>query len=427
LYIFLDPDSTNWVSVNENGKEILKLCNGKRTVSHISRILGRRHGTNYRELSSGILEFLNQIALRKFLSDKPLLPPRSGKSSILADIWIHVTNECNLRCAHCHLEAGTPLESELGKEEIFQIIDQYAQLGGGQITISGGEPFCRSDLIEILAYANGKAKLVFLATNGTMIDDDTASRLKEFKNMVVQVSLDGATRETNDQIRGNGSYEKAMKGINALLRAKVQTKIGMTLMKQNVEEIFKMAYLCKTLNIPRLHMGLLQIKGRAKKNQKTISLTNTEVLKAMRQVRTVTKETGVAVDMEEALNINVGTVKRNDFCGAGSASLSVSSDGFVYPCAGLHDPVFVAGNIRKQPLEDIWRNSKVLKKLNGLSVTDIPKCRHCIVRFMCGGNCHVGRQGQRGKLLSVHPYCTALKSIILEKIEELAATQQPLN
>jgi radical SAM protein with 4Fe4S-binding SPASM domain len=325
------------------------------------------------------------------------------------------------------LEAGVPLESELRKEEIFQIIDQYAQLGGEKITISGGEPFCRPDLIEILAYASGKAKLVFLVTNGTMIDDDTASRLKQFKNIAVQVSLDGATRETHDQIRGNGSYEKAMKGINALLRAKVQTRIGMTLMKPNAEEIFKMAYLCKTLNIPAFHLGLLQIKGRAKKNQKTISLTNTELLKAMRRVRTVSKETGVHVDMEEGLNILVGSLKRNDFCGAGSALLSVSSDGFVYPCAGLHDPVFVAGNIRNQTLEDIWRNSKVLKKLNGLSVIDIPKCRRCIVRFMCGGNCHVGRHGQKGKLLSVHPYCTVLRSIILEKIEELAATQQPFN
>lgn len=425
VYIFFDPDTPNWVSVNEDGREVLELCNGERTVYEICEVLSKKAPWT-ENFSNDVLEFLNKIAAKDFLSDKPFSPPKTitTRASVLKELWIHVTNKCNMRCLHCHLDAGNRFESELEKEEIFGIIDQFVQLGGENLTISGGEPLCRSELTDILAYANRKEiRILRVVTNGTLIDGEIARCFKEL-NVYVQVSLDGATPETNDAIRGKGNYERAMEGIAELLKARVSTTIGMTLMKPNTKEIFEMANLCKTLGIPKFHVGLLQPKGRAKRNEDILRLSNRELLAAWKDINDVSKEKGIRIDIEEGVNKYLTKRIKNDFCGAGTSILSISADGVVYPCAGLHDPDFMAGNARSRTLKDIWKNSEILRQLRHLHVTQIPECKRCDLRYICGGGCHVFRYYQKGKLLTTHPYCKVYKKLYWEILRDLACEKR---
>jgi len=131
-------------------------------------------------------------------------------------LWINVTGKCNLRCKHCFRDSGNVWKSELTTQEIFSVIDQFASMGGKDLIISGGEPFLRDDIFEILEFAKKKVPLVQIITNGTCITKEMANRLKKLEPLYLQISIDGASDEVNDFIRGAGSFQRAVQGLRNL-------------------------------------------------------------------------------------------------------------------------------------------------------------------------------------------------------------------
>ena len=88
-----------------------------------------------------------------------------------------------------------------------------------QVNFGGGEPFLRDDFLEILRYAHDRGITTCVSTNGTLLDDALVDALLEMAPVYLQVSLDGACAETNDAIRGRGTFERILAGIELLARA----------------------------------------------------------------------------------------------------------------------------------------------------------------------------------------------------------------
>ncbi len=412
LYLLLDPDMLNWVIVDDIGKDIIELCDGKTSMKEIIEVLCKKYGEPYDESVEGVLTFANELREQQFLQ-KQEFPPCSGpdkKNTSLHSLWISVTNQCNLRCIHCHLSSGVPLEDELTTEEICQVISDAAELGAEKLVITGGEPLLRKDILKILEYGSQHIEKVTLLTNGVFITEEMAGKLKELL-VSVQVSLDGACPETNDFIRGKGSYKKVISGLQKLVKAGAQPVISMTVLKKTVNEISEMADLAKKLGITYLHFPILQIKGRAKENEALITLENEDLVKATREILEIPETRSIGVTLEKNVRDKIEKMQRVDFCEAGCSMVSVSSDGNVYPCNGLHEDEFCAGNIREQPLKDIWEESEVFSKFKSFFVSDIPECRTCDIKFFCGGGCHVDKYFAYGKLDVPTPFCEAQKEI----------------
>ena len=85
-------------------------------------------------------------------------------------------------------------------------------------------------------------------------------------------------------------------------------------------------------------------------------------------------------------------------CAIGDAEISISDTGDVYPCHLLHIPQFLAGNIKQQPLEEIYKNSEVLKTCRNATVFEINKCKKCEIKFICGGACRARAFFEKGKI-----------------------------
>jgi sulfatase maturation enzyme AslB (radical SAM superfamily) len=206
LYLLLDPDTPNWIVVNGIGRDIIELCDGEKPLGKIIKVLCENYGEPYEESVEDVLAFANELNGKYFLLEEEFPPPRGAdrKDAPFQNLWIHVTNKCNLRCKHCHLSSGASFQDELTTEEIFSIVSQAEQLGVKLLVVTGGEPLVREDILDILNYASEHIDRVLLLTNGTLITDEIAEKLKEFK-VDVQVSLDGAQQETQDFIRGKGS------------------------------------------------------------------------------------------------------------------------------------------------------------------------------------------------------------------------------
>jgi len=383
FFLALNPDLPNIMVVDNVGKCLLELCDGKlRADEIVERVVGLEGGVSREEL----FDFISSMVEAGFLSTKPPSPPRKIDYSFeyLRELYLHITRACNLRCRHCYVEAGDPLESELTTAEVINLIEDFAKLGGERLIITGGEPLMRrKTLYEAIKVAReAGVKKIFVETNGTLVSNDDVNVFKRY-DVELGVSLDGAVKETNDYIRGEGNYEKTISAIKRLLHAGINTRIGITLMKHNVKEVDRLFYLAKDLGVNSVSVKAVLEMGRAEK-YKGLLLSLEEVYSHILEAWRKARELGINTEFEDQIKDLKESLTRKDSCGAGKTLISVSSDGYVYPCnmfLGMGE--FNAGNLRKQKLEDIWRNSEALKTLRRISVLDIKGCSDCEMKFIC--------------------------------------------
>ncbi len=141
-----------------------------------------------------------------------------GLAAPICLTW-ELTYACNLACVHCLSSSGRRDPRELSAAECRAVIDELARMQVFYVNIGGGEPTVRPDFMEILDYAVGHGVGVKFSTNGVKITPGVARRLAAADYVDVQISLDGATAEVNDAVRGTGSHATAMRAIRNLAAA----------------------------------------------------------------------------------------------------------------------------------------------------------------------------------------------------------------
>jgi MoaA/NifB/PqqE/SkfB family radical SAM enzyme len=169
------------------------------------------------------------------------LPPSltSTRLRVPVNVTWEITEACNLRCNHClsaNLRAGGEAELDLG--QCRTLIDELARMEVFQVNFGGGEPFLRNDFLDILRYAHDCGITTCVSTNGTVLDDALVDELLAIAPVYLQVSLDGARAETNDAIRGPGTFGHILAGIELLSeRGYPDLSLNMVVTRLNVGEI----------------------------------------------------------------------------------------------------------------------------------------------------------------------------------------------
>src|SRR5580704_4558453 len=130
-----------------------------------------------------------------------------------------LTYACNLACVHCLSSSGRRDPSELSTAECMAVVDELESMQVFYVNVGGGEPTVRRDFWELLDYATAHHVGVKFSTNGTRITPAIATRLAASDYVDVQISLDGATAEVNDAVRGPGSYASARQAMTYLTEA----------------------------------------------------------------------------------------------------------------------------------------------------------------------------------------------------------------
>src|SRR4051794_26664144 len=134
----------------------------------------------------------------------------AGLDAPICLTW-ELTYACNLACLHCLSSSGRRDPRELSTGECKAVIDELQRMQVFYVNIGGGEPTVRSDFWELVDYATAHQVGVKFSTNGSRITADAAVRLAGSDYVDVQISLDGATAEVNDRVRGVGSYATAVR------------------------------------------------------------------------------------------------------------------------------------------------------------------------------------------------------------------------
>lgn len=419
FYLVLNPEAPNLMVVDELGKKILNLSDGNHKRSQIVEIISKEFECD----KQNVEDFIDSVLLAKFIGERsvPVYRREKEHQPSTGMLQLHLTQACNLKCKHCYFSSGTQLQDELSDSEFVNLIKEAGKMGIDCINMSGGEPFLRKRLLfEIIREATYQGiEKVSVNTNGTLLTEEDASLLKKY-NVTVAVSLDGATAETHDYIRGKGVFNKAVKAIKLLEQTGVDTMITMTFMKANIKETEKIVQLAKELGVSSVLFNAVRLKGRAEENIDDIKIPAEDVMPGLMQAWKTSRKMGIKTSME-SMWVSVKQLNYRNLCGAGRVALSIAPNGDVYPCDAFYgEEAFKAGNIRERPLVKIWRDSPATKAFTNLTVDDIEECRDCELKYICGGGCIGENYKTHGVLNKCSQLCGVLKKTYWRMITELA-------
>ena len=325
----------------------------------------------------------------------------------------HLTERCNLRCAHCYQEATA--RAELGPDELPGVLEQCAALiaslgdgrtpprARGHVTLTGGEPLVHAgfwDLAERIAAARPALTFAVL-TNGTLVDRDAARRLRSLGAGFVQVSIDGA-ETTHDRIRGAGSHARAVAGLRHLVREGVRTMISFTASRTNWSEFPRVAGLGRRLGVNRVWADrMVPCGGAATLRDEVLTPEETRrFIGVMRdaQRRYASRRTEIALHRALQFTLGGGTPYR---CSAGDSLITIMPDGDVHPCRRMPRRV---GNVRSMPLAEIYRSSPLLVALRDRRRA-IRGCEACFYADVCGGGLRCLAAAVHGDPFRADPGC----------------------
>jgi len=305
---------------------------------------------------------------------------RDGLRAPVNVTW-EITLKCNLKCSHCLSDSGAPAQNELTTQECHSLIDQLTRMKVFQVNIGGGEPFLREDFLQLLQYAHHKELVTCVSTNGIFVDNTLAKKLSQLKMFYLQVSLDGATAQVNDGIRGKGTYEKILQAIEYLARQNVSFSINTVLTRTNYSQLDELRRIATSYG-SELRVSRFRPSGRAKDSMKSLGPEKWQLenfalwLEGHDLVRTGDSFFHLTSEKRRRSGL--------DMCGAAKMTCCISPSGNVYPCAFLQEEPFLVGNIRDTSFQHMWNDSTVFSNLRNLSVTT---CMDCDRFEVCRGGC----------------------------------------
>jgi mycofactocin radical SAM maturase len=294
-----------------------------------------------------------------------------------------ITEACNLRCTHClSAELRTAGGGELDLGQCRALIDELASMEVFQVNFGGGEPFLRDDFLDILRHAHSRGITTCVSTNGTVLDDALVDELIGMAPVYLQVSLDGACADTNDAIRGRGTFARILAAIELLSeRGYPDLSLNMVVTRLNVEEIADFDRLARRYGA-KTRLSRFRPSGAGCSTWEDYRLTWDQLLVLSAflgdhpEILTGDSFFALTPDSRRALGLNM--------CGAAKMTCAVAPDGSVYPCAFLCRPAFLAGNVTHEPFEAIFHLSPVLERFREL---EVDTCRACDRFSVCHGGC----------------------------------------
>lgn len=302
-----------------------------------------------------------------------------------SSVHFYLTNACNMRCPHCYMSAGQPLEQELLPEDILNAIDALAEGGVESIVFSGGEPLLNNNFRDYVKRAHSVGMSVEVLSNGTLWTDELIDELAS-SLASVQISIDGFDEKSNSSIRGVSNFKKALNTVEKLIGHGIHTSIAMVPQWSNKLESKIPDYVRFAKNLIERYDDKLfdfSIVGEVW-DGRNLKLSNEEKLQFKRIVSKIFREI-YGDNSEDAPFVSYhkgGGIEEN--CAYGN--LSIAANGDVYLCAQIQ-PLNPIGNIRTHSIEELLNISKEAKERSEIS--NLKPCSDCAIRYICGGDCRI--------------------------------------
>jgi radical SAM protein len=337
-------------------------------------------------------------------------------------IW-EVTRACDLACVHCRASAESkPYPGELDTKQALDLIHQIAEWGVPLFVLTGGDPLKRDDL-SVLVAACAKHGINFaLAPSITPLL--TKERLVELRDAGVHrisLSLDGADAATFDTFRGvPGTFKRFLEVSRQIRDLGIKLQINTTIGRHNKDQVWDIARAIVPFSIDLWSVFFLVPTGRADKNQALNAPETEDVLNQLYDIlqmgwfdiktteahhfrRIILQRKGVTPAQllkGEMAKPDMSLMRVARGVSDGRGFVFISHTGDVCPSGFLP---LSAGNVKDQPLSEVYRNSPLFKTLRNADALQ-GKCGKCDYRYFCGGSRARG-YAMSGNVMGADPFC----------------------
>ena len=301
---------------------------------------------------------------------------RAQKRHVPLSAVVELTHACNLHCEMCYLDLLPDHRiGAMSTDEWRGVFRQLADAGCLFLVLTGGELLLRRDWFELATYARSLGFALRLYTNGTLVTEEVADRIASLRPLGVEISLHGATAETQDAISGSkGSFEKVLRGARAIRARGVKLLLKCVVGARNYREIQGIRDIAAELGADVLFDADITPKNDGDRSP-TDLVVDEDVLHAV--ARDIwSRKDGCAhaevTGLEERL--------RDDPCAAGRRTCHIGPTGDVFPCTQWPTPI---GNLRRERFIDVWTGSPVLAEVRSTKVGDLAGCNTCDLIQAC--------------------------------------------
>lgn len=318
---------------------------------------------------------------------------------LISTLQFELSSRCNERCIHCYIPNAKKNHGiDMPLHKVKSIIDEFADMGGINITLSGGEVLLHHDLVSILKYCREKDLKITLLSNLISLTLDHVKIFKEVNISLIQVSLYSMDPVKHDIITTvKGSWEKTKNAIELLVANNIPVQISCPLMKANKEGYKEVLKYAQSLKIKAQTDYIMMAQSDLNTSNLSNRLSVDEIGNIIREIalNDIDYKESILTNLPPSTHRDITPEKFKDapLCSVGYDNCCIAANGDVYPCAGWQD--YILGNIYRQTLKDIWENSERVKQLRKITQKSFPQCLECDALDYCA-RCLVRNYNESG-------------------------------
>ncbi|HJO93533.1 MAG TPA: SynChlorMet cassette radical SAM/SPASM protein ScmE [Victivallales bacterium] len=321
---------------------------------------------------------------------------------------LNITTKCNLRCSYCsHFSSEGETGKDLPTEEWLKFFEELRDCAVLDVCLSGGEPFFRKDIKELITGIVANRMRFSMLSNGSLITEEILDFIKSTGRCnSIQVSIDGPGPESHDISRGKGSFNDALRGLKLLIKHKLPATTRVTIHKHNFNDLDKVAkLLLEDVGLPSFSTNSASHLGLCRENSDDTQLNADEYSFVIAKLFELNKKYNGRIgaqagplasgkhwkEMEDTIKAGIKETPGCGYlrsCGGVFSKMAVRADGIMIPCSQI--PHIELGRINKDNLREVWHNHTELKRLRERRDMPLKKfayCSDCKYTPYCRGGC----------------------------------------
>lgn len=435
-YLYVDYANGNWFRTNGTGTELLSMFDGSYTVDEIIKKYSEQNGFPQVLLEKRIIPFFSCALERKLLLDETEQHKTISTefSAYPNDLWIHVTDMCNMHCPFCYSSSQSSGKQQLEVEKVLKFVSKIPYDHRKSIILSGGEPLLYPELPELVKELKAMNFRITVISNGT-IEHEKYDAIIPYIS-ALQISIDGAEDKIYQNTRGKGNYMKAVSTLDHAFEYGMRNiVVSFTTNKYNIDTIQDMAEFARLHHVNHLHITKIIPSGRANDIMDKIVPTAAEYSAAINRLSTaliVTNQKIEAIhhteeiffDEDQQTKFITLTVSSDPIrkvlqqtkittCSLGCGTLSIGYDGKIYPCGCLQVSDLALGTL-DDPIDLIMERGHALGCALSVDNPEVNECYACKYKYICGGGCRACARSV-GNIKGKDPIC----EFYIERIEKV--------
>lgn len=300
----------------------------------------------------------------------------------IKNVYIEITNQCNLNCRTCYNRSGlNKQKEEISVEFLEKLILTLSEYGADRFLLSGGEPSLHSRFHDILKLTDRYPQFSYgFVTNGTVLDNEWIDYINSHDNLTLQISLDGANEKQNALTRGIGNFEKAVTFAQRINNNNIQKRIKAVISQGNIDCVEDFYRLAVSLGFDP-EFAFIYKSGNGSDNWGAKALSAQQKLHILKTVDNLNKEYGIDAFLP--------------LCSGGcplafessALNIAVKPNGSIHPCQSLYDDRFSIGNAFDFSIDETKQKLEIIRSIAKHRTISDYGCNKCLLNSICGRGC----------------------------------------